>query len=139
MRKGRPEWLRPGGLSHAANKGRLPPKKNMDAWPETFFSPHPDSLIACAVCVSAAGVYSFHGVRPCLFSQNVFISLCIRSSPPLWSPPAGVPVRAPPPAGNIGPISAAGILFSGISFLILQGDERRYAQKTEDIGGVGQV
>ena len=49
------------------------------------------------------------------------------------------PPCALPPAGNIGPISAAGILFSGISFLILQGDERRYVQKTEDIGGVGQV
>lgn len=139
MRKGRPERLRPGGLSHAAIKAGSPPQKKMDAWPETFFSPHPDSLIACAVCVSAAGVYSFHGVRPCLFSQNVFISLCIRSFPPVMESARRRPPCALPPAGNIGPISAAGILFSGISFLILQGDERRYAQKTEDIGGVGQV
>ena len=135
------------------NKGPAPPpKKTWTLGRKTFFLPT-DSLIACAVCVSgtgvytndtgvstsATGVYRFHGVRPCFFSQkNIFISLCIRSFPPLWSPPAGVPVRAPRQA-----ISAqfppAGILFSGISFLILQGDERRYAQKTEDIGGVGKV
>ena len=59
--------------------------------------------------------------------------------PPVMESARRRPPCALPPAGNIDPISAAGILFSGISFLILQGDERRYAQKTEDIGGVGQV
>ena len=41
----------------------------------------------------------------------------------------------PPRIGNL----QGQILFFGIAFLILQGDERRYALEIENIGGVGQV
>ena len=48
------------------NKYRLPTPKNMNAWPENFFSPT-DSLFACVVCINVTERDRKHGkhAAPC--------------------------------------------------------------------------
>ena len=75
-------------IANIRNKHKLPPQKNMNAWPETLFSPKDSSIASgvcingCAVCINATGVstdatgdYRFSRRRLDFFShKNNFIS-----------------------------------------------------------------
>ena len=75
-------------IANIRNKHKLPPQKNMNAWPETLFSPKDSSIASgvcingCAVCINATDVstdatgdYRFSRRKLDFFShKNNFIS-----------------------------------------------------------------